>query len=92
MKPHRSDSYQPSDSGVHSNRWIRGADGSIVRGSVGGGVEEERRVSVVCRGREGSQDSIYNQVSVIDRQSNGHGSYDIPMVPMAQTLGWEMLC
>ena len=58
MKPQSRDSYQPRDSGVHSNKWMRGADGSIVYGRDDGGEVDERSVIIVCSGREGSQESI----------------------------------
>ena len=63
MKPHRSDSYQPRERGVHSKRCRRGGEGSMVWGSVDGGKGVERRVSIVWRGREGSQVSIFNVIS-----------------------------
>lgn len=58
MKPQRRDSYQPRESGVHSKRWTRGGVGSSPGGIERGGDEEESRVSMVCRGRVGSQESI----------------------------------
>ena len=77
MKPQSRDSYQPRDIGDHSNRWIRGGEGSIAEGRwrgiegvfgavrVGddwlGVVVEARSVRMVCRGSEGSQESIYNE-------------------------------
>ena len=62
MKPHSSDSYQPRERGVHSKRWRRGGEGSMVWGSVDGGEGKERRVRIVWRGREGSQVSIFNMI------------------------------
>ena len=58
MKPQSKDSYQPSESGVHSKRWTRGGLGSRPRGSSLGGEGNERIVRMVCKGRVGSQESI----------------------------------
>ena len=61
MKLQRSDSYQPKERVDHSKRWIRGGEGSMPAGRILGGVSFgvlERSVRIVCRGREGSQESI----------------------------------
>ena len=58
MKPQSSDSYQPRESGVHSNRCTRGGLGSRSRGSSLSGGGDERSVRMVCKGRVGSQESI----------------------------------
>ena len=66
MKLQSKDSYQPRERGDHSKRWIRGGEGSMDEGSVLGGVVVsvlERRVSIVCKGREGSQESICISIS-----------------------------
>ena len=66
IKDQRSDSYQPSESGDHSKRWIRGGEGSICGGMALGGVLDdvlERKVSTVWRGSDGSQESIFNFIS-----------------------------
>lgn len=70
IKPHNNDSYQPSARGVQENRCIRGGDGSIAGGRIFGGMlveafdDDSRRVKVVCKGRVGSQDSIWGTTSV----------------------------
>ena len=43
----------------------------MVRGSDGGGAEDDKSVRVVCRGREGSQDSICKLVNVNDLECSG---------------------
>ena len=64
MNDQRSDSYQPRDRVDHSKRCTRGGEGSICGGRVFGGDDleegdvEERRVRIVWRGTEGSQESI----------------------------------
>ena len=58
MNPQSRDSYQPSERGVHSNRCMRGGEGSIIAGSLGDGAVE-MRVSMVWSEREGSQESIW---------------------------------
>lgn len=58
MKPQRRDSYQPRESGVHSNRWTRGGVGSRPGGISLGGEGDDRSVKMVCKGRVGSQESI----------------------------------
>ncbi len=66
MKPQSSDSYHPSERGVHSKSWMRGGDGSMVEGRVDGGEGWERRVRTVCRARDGSQVSICKVMLAID--------------------------
>ena len=63
IAPQSRDSYQPSDRGVHSKDEMRGEEGSMWGGRVGGGgVEVEISVRMVWRGRVGSQDSICSNV------------------------------
>ena len=65
MKPQSRDSYQPKERGVHSKRWIRGGEGSIVEGRVVGGDVDESRVRIVWSGKEGSQVSICKCMLVV---------------------------
>ena len=58
MKPQSRDSYQPSESDVHSKRCTRGELGSKPGGNFFGGDGDERSVRMVCSGRVGSQESI----------------------------------
>ena len=61
MKDHSSDSYQPRDNDDHSKVCILGGDGSIVAGRFGDGVVPGVRdinVRMVCRGSDGSHESI----------------------------------
>ena len=62
MKPHSRDSYHPRESGVHSKRWTRGGLGSRPGGNCLGGEGHDRRVSIVCNGSVGSQESIQRAV------------------------------
>lgn len=60
MNPQSRDSYQPRERGVHSNRWMRGGEGSMVGGRVADGGDE-MRVRMVWRGSDGSQESIWSR-------------------------------
>src|SRR5437762_14231658 len=56
MKPHRRDSYQPRESGDHSNRWTRIGDGSESTAWIRGSSAKEGSSEIKVRASGSSGD------------------------------------